>query len=169
MANVLFMGDIHEGHKNVCRFRTQFKSPEEHHQFIKKNYHEKVTKRDKVFLMGDTAFTLEALLEISTWQGKEKILICGNHDLDHLEMKTVCQYFDGVYSFLKYKEFWLSHCPIHPDELRGKFNIHGHTHNHNIDDPRYFNTSCENIDYTPISLHEIRQIMHTRNQKLNES
>ena len=80
-------------------------------------------------------------------------------------MKTVSQYYDEVYSLLKYKEFWLSHCPIHPDELRGKLSLHGHTHNHNIDDPRYFNTSCENIDYTPISLHEIREIMSIKNER----
>ena len=80
----------------------------------------------KYFLWGDIAFSFEALQEISTWAGHQKILICGNHDLDRIGMKTVSQYYDEVYSLLKYKEFWLSNCPIHPDELRGKFNIHGH-------------------------------------------
>lgn len=163
MANVLFIGDIHGGHKNICNFRPQFNSEKEHLEFIKDNYHKKVTKRDKVFFMGDIAFTLEALQEISTWVGHQKILICGNHDLDRIDMKTISQYYDEVYSFLKYKDFWLSHFPIHPDELRGKLSLHGHTHTHNIDDPRYFNTSCENIDYTPISLYEIREIMDKKN------
>ena len=126
MANVLFIGDIHGGHKNICNFRPQFSSEKEHLEFIKHNYHTKVTKRDKVFFMGDIAFSFEALQEISTWAGHQKILICGNHDLDRIGMKTVSQYYDEVYSLLKYKEFWLSNCPIHPDELRGKFNIHGH-------------------------------------------
>lgn len=165
MANVLFIGDIHGGHKNICNFRPQFNSEKEHLEFIKHCYHTKVTKRDKVFFMGDIAFSFEALQEISTWEGKQKILICGNHDLDRIGMKTVSQYYDEVYSLLKYKEFWLSHCPIHPDELRGKLSLHGHTHIHNIDDPRYFNTSCENINYTPISLHEIREIMSIKNER----
>ena len=165
MANLLFIGDIHGGHKNICNFRPQFNSEKEHLEFIKYNYHRKVTKRDKVFFMGDIAFSFEALQEISTWAGHQKILICGNHDLDRIGMKTVSQYYDEVYSLLKYKEFWLSHCPIHPDELRGKLSLHGHTHTHNINDPRYFNTSCENIDYTPISLHEIREIMSIKDER----
>lgn len=47
-----------------------------------------------------------------------------------------------------------------PDELKGK--IHGHVHSNNIDDLRYFNVSMENIDYTPISLEEIRSIFKSR-------
>ena len=39
MANVLFIGDIHGGHKNICNFRPQFNSEKEHLEFIKHNYH----------------------------------------------------------------------------------------------------------------------------------
>lgn len=126
MSNVWFVGDIHGGHKNVHKFRKQFSSEEEHFQHVKTNYHKVVGKRDKVFFMGDTAFTLERLQDVSTWVGAKKVLICGNHDTDHIPMKTLCEYFDEVYSLYKWHEFWLSHCPIHPEELRGKKNIHGH-------------------------------------------
>ena len=47
-----------------------------------------------------------------------------------------------------------------PDELKGKINLH--VHSNNIDDLRYFNVSMENIDYTPISLEEIRSIFKSR-------
>lgn len=161
MSNVLFLGDVHGGHKNITSFRTQFKSEEEHFHYVKERYHKKVTKRDKVYFMGDAAFTLERLKDISTWTASQKILIVGNHCTDKLSMKTLCEHFDEVYSFVKYKRFWLSHCPIHPNELRGKFNIHGHVHHKNVkdehgnDDKRYFNTSLENIDYEPIDLYKI--------------
>ena len=56
MANVLFIGDIHGGHKNICNFRLKFSSEKEHLEFIKHNYHTKVTKRDKVFFMGGYCF-----------------------------------------------------------------------------------------------------------------
>ena len=59
MANVLFIGDIHGGHKNICNFRSQFNSEKEHLEFIKHNYHKKVTKRDKVFFMGILLFLLK--------------------------------------------------------------------------------------------------------------
>ena len=93
---------------------------------------------------------------MKTWAGAKKILICGNQDLDHHTMKDLVEAYDEVYALKKYKEFWLSHAPIHPDELRGKVNIHGHTHYHNIADDRYVNVSMEQINYTPIELHEIR-------------
>ena len=79
MSNVWFIGDIHGGHKNVHKFRKQFDSEEDHYQHVKANFHKVVKKRDKVFFMGDTAFTLERLQDISTWVCDRKVLICGNH------------------------------------------------------------------------------------------
>lgn len=72
-------------------------------------------------------------------------------------MQDLCNAYDAVYSLFKYKDFWLSHCPLHPNELRGKKNIHGHVHFQSIPDSRYFNTSLENINYTPINVEEIRK------------
>jgi calcineurin-like phosphoesterase family protein len=52
--------------------------------------------------------------------------------------------------------FWLSHCPIHPNEMRKKtHNIHGHIHIEVIDDPRYICVSCEQVNYTPVLLDEL--------------
>ena len=52
MATVWFIGDIHAGHKNICKFRTQFTSEEEHYEFVKENYHKVVTKRGQGVLHG---------------------------------------------------------------------------------------------------------------------
>lgn len=168
MSNVWFIGDLHAGHKNIHKFRTQFESEEEHFQHMKQVYHSLVTKRDRVFFMGDTAFTKERLLDVGTWIG-HKTAILGNHCL---EMECTIQdyvgVFDDVQGFMKYKEFWLSHAPIHPNELRGKTNLHGHVHCATIPDDRYFNCSLENINYRPISLHEIRQIIEQREGQANE-
>ena len=157
MSAVYFLSDLHLGHKNICKFRTEFTSVEEHNAIIKENYHKRVTKRDTVYFLGDVAFDAESLADVKTWAGARKILIAGNHCLDHATMKELVEVYDEVYSLKKYKEFWLSHAPIHPDELRGKINMHGHTHYHNIDDNRYVNVSMEQINYTPIELHEIRR------------
>lgn len=157
MATVYFIGDIHAGHKNICKFRTEFSSEEEHFQFVKENYHRVVTKRDTVFFMGDIAFSKERLDDVSKWIGEQKVLIAGNHCLDNLTMKELVNSFDKVYALKKYKEFWLSHAPIHPEELRGKCNIHGHVHYATLDDNRYFNTSLENINYAPINIETIRE------------
>lgn len=157
MANVFFAGDLHLGHRNVHKFRTQFQAEEEHFHFVKERYHSVVGKRDKVYFMGDTAFTPERLADLATWYGERKVLICGNHDLDNLSMKDLVGVYDEIYAFCRYKQYWLSHCPIHPDELRGRLNIHGHTHDYSIDDGRYLNTSLEKIDMTPIDLHQVEK------------
>ena len=162
MSNVWFLGDLHAGHKNIHKFRTQFESEEHHFLSVKENYLKVVTKRDRIFFLGDTAFTKERLLDIGTWPG-EKIEILGNHSIEReLSIQDYLEVFDDVQGFMKYKEFWLSHPPIHPNELRGKVNLHGHVHNQTIPDGRYFNCSLENIEYKPISLDTIRK-------KLNKS
>ncbi len=60
--------------------------------------------------------------------------------------------FEEVHSMLKYKGMWLTHCPMHPDELRGKINIHAHVHEQTVmqgwgpwrkPDPRYVNTCVD--------------------------
>ena len=158
MANVWFMSDAHLDHKNICSLRKQFTSIEEHNAAIKENYHKVVTKRDVVFMLGDMCFSKESLADIKTWTAEKKILICGNHCAERgITMQDLCNTYDVVYSLHKYKGMWLTHAPIHPAELRGKFNVHGHTHDVNIEDERYLNCSMENINYTPIDLNEVRK------------
>jgi calcineurin-like phosphoesterase family protein len=161
MANVHFLGDLHLDHKNVCKFRDTFESVTHHNDVIKDNYHKVVTKRDKVFFMGDVAFSKESLQDLKSWSADRKVLILGNHDLERgVTMKELCDVYDEIYSLYKYKEFWLSHAPIHQLELRGKFNIHGHVHYKSIPCGEYINVSMENINYTPIDLQSIRDIIY---------
>jgi len=161
MANVFFCADLHLGHKNIHKFRTDFESEEHHRAIIKENYHNVVNKRDTVYMLGDICFSHEALNEIKSWKGR-KILICGNHDLAKgITMQDLCNTYDSVYSLLKYKEFWLSHAPIHPAELRGKYNLHGHVHFATLDDPRYFNCCLENTSYKPIDINAVRSRFNT--------
>lgn len=163
MSNVWFLSDTHLDHANITKFRVNFKSVEEHNAVIKENYHKFVTKRDLVFFLGDICFSREALNDMGSWVGAKKVLICGNHDLERgITMTDLCNTYDAVYSLYKYKNMWLSHAPIHPNELRGKMNLHGHVHFATLDDDRYFNCCLENTNYAPISLDEIRKIMYSR-------
>lgn len=157
--NTLFISDLHLGHNNICKFRTRFKTLEEHDNTIKENLLKAANKRQKIFILGDIAFSEEAgdwIVELSKLCNLEIVL--GNHDSSEGKHNTLKYVAAGikVHGLLKYKEACLSHCPIHPDEMRkSKLNIHGHTHNYNIDDNRYFNVSCENVGYNPIRYDEI--------------
>lgn len=53
-----------------------------------------------------------------------------------------------------YKNTWISHCPIHPQELRNRDgNIHGHLHNSIVPDLRYFNVNLDvnGYDFVPLT------------------
>lgn len=164
MANVWFTSDLHFGHKNIANFRKEVVSEEDNRARICWDWKDQVTKRDDVYVLGDAAFTIETLEEFGNLPGR-KFLIRGNHD--ELNPNLYLTYFDDIFGLRRYKEFWLSHAPIHPNELRGKVNLHGHVHYASIDDNRYVNMSVENIwkmGYKSlISLDEVRTLIKGNN------
>jgi calcineurin-like phosphoesterase family protein len=119
---------------------------------IIENYKKVVQKRDTVWFHGDIIFDPKYLEIVKDLQGNKKLLL-GNHDIEkkrNITLSDLLLVFDSVESLVKHKGTWLSHAPIHPDELRGAINIHGHTHYYNIDDDRYINVSVEQTQYAPI-------------------
>ena len=149
MSMVYVTSDWHLGHKSVCRWRTEFTSSEQHDELILKLYNSKVTKRDIVWFLGDIIFSKEYLQIVKDLPGTKR-LVLGNHDTERgIDVADLCLVFDDIHGLAAYKGAWMSHCPIHQDELRGKFNIHGHSHYHVVDDPRYYNACLEHTDYAP--------------------
>ena len=175
MSHVYFIGDLHFGHTGIERFRKKFPNEAVHRQFIMDTWTDLVTKRDVVYVLGDAAFTQEGLDDIKTLAGR-KILIRGNHDL--LPTESYLNVFEEVYGLLAWKGFWLSHAPIHPMELYGRTNIHGHCHRggptgvHTSrrqlrgfavgDKATYFNTCAEHLPtpYEPIEYHKMREMIN---------
>lgn len=160
MNTLWVTSDWHLGHRNILRYRSQFSSIEEHDEFIVQNYLRKVHNRDTVWFLGDIALSSAGLQKVAALPGYKR-LVLGNHDTDrHLSVKDYAPIFTGgIFSLVRLNTFWLSHAPIHPDELRGKRNVHGHTHTRNINDLRYFNVSLENTNYSPIKLQDIRGVL----------
>jgi len=161
VANVWFCSDLHFGHKKIGGFRYGYADSEEaNRKRISDDWRKSVTKRDIVYVLGDACFTMDTVEDFKNLPGK-KILIRGNHDL--LDTQVYLKYFESVFGLLKYKEFWLSHAPIHPNELRSKINLHGHVHYQDVDDQRYFNMSVESLwkrGYPSlISLEQIRNLI----------
>lgn len=157
MAEVYFLGDCHFGHRNILQFRPQFKTIKEHDDFIIDNINKVVSKRDKLILTGDTCFNRDALDCLRRIRCPAIHFVFGNHDDYNIDFKNEVNGICWVSGDFKYKEFWISHIPLHAEELRGKFNIHAHMHGSTLSDTkRYISTSCEQVGYTPISLQQIR-------------
>lgn len=161
MSRVYFISDLHLGHKNILNFSGNLRDgdcPIEHDHIIIAKWNSTVRKRDLVYVLGDVCMYKD--LSILDELGGRKILIRGNHDVQ--TTSEYLKYFEEVHGITRYKEFWLSHCPIHPAELRGKKNIHGHVHGSSIKnaygeyDERYINVCCEAIDSFPRPFEDIR-------------
>lgn len=167
MSNVLFLSDLHLDHQNICNFRTQFSSVKEHNECIKENYHKIVKPKDTVWFLGDVAFSKESLEDLKTWSGIKHIVL-GNHDGSSeskkrgYNIKDMLEVYSSIHGFTRQYGFWLSHCPIREEELRGRHCIYGHTHNELINDNRYLSVCMEHINYTPISLEQIRDEFKSR-------
>jgi calcineurin-like phosphoesterase family protein len=109
-----------------------------------------VHKRDLVLVLGDCGYDISRIKDLP---GRKKVLL-GNHDNFHA--KDYLEVFEDIIGPVKYKRFWLSHFPIHADELFGKSVICGHTHSKGINDDRYINMSIEMTGGKPISFQDIK-------------
>ena len=158
MSNIRVIADPHLGHRNICKYRP-FDTMEEHEQHIVDEWNSVVHKRDVVYVLGDAVFDSKSLYRIGQMKGR-KILVRGNHD--SLKAHEYLSVFEDVIGIIKKSGVWLSHAPIHPQELRGHFNIHGHVHNDTIPDDRYFNACIENIGYAPVLFQDIIKILESR-------
>ena len=161
MSKNYLIADTHFGHNGISeKFRTEFRDDESHNSTIHQNIMSVAGKRNHLWLLGDICFKEEYfrnLWEYSLYY--DSVHVClGNHD--HKRLPEFCvQHGIHVHGIVKEWGHWLSHAPIHPQELyRGK-SIHGHVHSNTVEDDRYFNVSCENIGYRPISLQEIKEQM----------
>jgi calcineurin-like phosphoesterase family protein len=135
--NKWIISDLHLGHKAICSFEPNrlgelIEDPAEHDSILESRWFSTIRPKDIVYVLGDVAFNVEALERFESWPGT-KILVKGNHD-DKAE-EIYRRIFTKTWGVLKYHKVWFSHAPIHPDELRGCPNIHGHVHSNIIRTP----------------------------------
>jgi calcineurin-like phosphoesterase family protein len=164
MSKVLFISDLHLGHDKIHEFaagyRGNCKNVDEHSEYIIEQWNSVVTKHDLVYVNGDVCFKKEYMPQLTKLNGT-KHLILGNHD--KFSLAEYLKYFNKIHGFSKYKgQAWLSHAPVHPQSLRGLFNIHGHVHQNSLDDLRYINISVEALNGRPVEWEMLKIIMDER-------
>jgi calcineurin-like phosphoesterase family protein len=129
-------------------------------------YNEMVDDQDRVYILGDAAFsTAHMQRSVGRMKGR-KVLVPGNHEPP--KMRKYFDLFDDVRGYVVKKGFIMSHIPIHPGSLsRWQLNIHGHTHANSIEeqygdqllgrplDDRYFCACVEQTNFRPILLDDI--------------
>ena len=171
MANIFFCSDHHFYHQNILTFKRddgtplrEFQDVNHMNEVMVQRHNERVRPNDKVYFLGDVTMSRNARgLEILGRMNGEKVLIKGNHDL--CKPQQYLQYFKDIRGSHQFDGMVLTHIPIHPDSLaRWGLNVHGHLHYQvvrlplsQIPDRRYYNVSMERINYTPISLEEVKK------------
>jgi calcineurin-like phosphoesterase family protein len=129
-------------------------------------YNELVDDRDRVYILGDVAFSPARMRDsVSRLKGR-KVLVPGNHEPP--KMRQYFDLFDDVRGYVVKKGFIMSHIPIHEGSLsRWNLNIHGHLHANTVkventmavsgqsDDMRYYCACVEHTNFRPILLDTI--------------
>ena len=180
MSNIFLISDTHFGHSNILTFTDnegkrlrEFDTVEEMDELMVQRWNSVVRPQDKVYHLGDVVMHKRALPILARLNG-EKVLIKGNHDKE--KISEYLKYFKDVRGTHQFDGMILSHIPIHPNSLaRWGTNVHGHLHsnfvtiykNYYDDEPlpdhRYFCVSVEQINYTPISLEDLKLKIKERN------
>ena len=155
--SVLFTSDLHLGH-DLASEKRGFQSVGEHDDFIIQTLKDQCHKNTVLWILGDVVMKGGEIRRLGEILGRKK-LVRGNHD--ELPTLEYMLYFEEIHGITKYKGMWLSHCPIHPQEMyRCTANIHGHIHKNTASpllDLPYFNV---NWDFwsRAVSLEEVKEL-----------
>lgn len=164
MSIAWVISDLHFGHRNITKYRPEFETMDQHDHTLLGNILSTVKKRDSLWILGDCFFqdhTLQYAKALSDAVDNLNF-VPGNHDTDTTERQVLLKgmigmgLFHQVGSMFKKGGFWLTHPPIHPAELRGKINIHGHVHNATVPDDNYINVCAENVFYKPVNMQMLK-------------
>ena len=195
-VNRFVVSDHHFGHTNSWeKFKLAdgsplrpFTSNEEMNETMIERHNAKVKEHDTVYFLGDVVINRKHLHLVKQLNGR-KILIRGNHDIfrDEDYREVGFEQIHGVRVFVD--KFILSHIPLHPDCVSGRFrvNVHGHLHANQIMkedlvkmdevdpetgmpyftlgskiDPRYLCVCVEQTDFTPLHFDEVESIIQKR-------
>lgn len=172
MVKTWVYSDPHFYHQNICKFMNGDKKlrpwddANEMTEDMIEWYNELVKPEDRVYILGDVAFSPANMRNAVSRLAGRKVLVPGNHEPP--KMRKYFDLFDDVRGYVVKKGFIMSHIPIHPGSLsRWKLNIHGHTHANGVEeqygdallgkplDPRYFCACVEQTNFRPIELDEI--------------
>lgn len=164
MRDIFVISDTHFNHENILKFLDSegktfrnFSCVEEMNETIVQRWNTVVKDEDIVYHLGDVYLGRSANTNelLSRLKGRKR-LILGNHD--NGKDRLLLAHFQKIVVWRMWPEFGLllTHVPVHPMNLRDFRNVHGHIHQNPSPGPEYFNACVEWIDYTPISIEELR-------------
>jgi len=165
-SNVFLTADLHFGHAKIIKYENRpFNSVEEMDEAMIKNWNGVVSKKDKIFVVGDVSFhNKERTTEIIQQLNGNKILIIGNHDQRSIQWWMDAG-FDEVSNYpIIYKE-WIviqHEPPTYINDAMPYFYIYGHVHSTEMYRTITKQSACvsaERWEYTPVNLEKIIELV----------
>lgn len=167
MTKTWVYSDPHFYHGNICKFTKEdgsklrpWDDADQMTEDMIRWYNELVRPDDRVYILGDVAFSSANMHKVIPRLMGRKVLVPGNHEPP--KMRKYFDLFDDVRGYVVKKGFIMSHIPIHPGSLsRWELNIHGHTHANQVlgeydrPDKRYYCACVEQTDFRPKLLDDI--------------
>lgn len=160
MNNQYIISDLHLGHHNMA-LKRGFNNSEEHDSYLINQWNSIVGKKDTVYVLGDITMEKKTPYHLLDQLNGIKNIVLGNHDRRQ-DIPELLKYVNSVSGMVQLKGLILTHCPIHPSQLkRFRKNVHGHTHDKFVKrfgifkDHRYINVSAEVINYKPVLISEL--------------
>lgn len=169
----------------------EFSSVEEMDETIIERHNSVVRPQDHWWNLGDVCMhrQLNKVAHLLKRMNGHKRLLLGNHD--QCKLREYLAHFEKVQSYRKIDGMMFSHIPIHPSSMgRSTANIHGHIHSNQGSFPPvvgkqmkftgdnvktavetvspYINLSVEVIDYTPVSLGQVKQMVEAAVKRWRE-
>lgn len=159
--SIYFTADTHFYYQDALIYQNRpFRNVREMNEGIIKNWNDRVSNDDSIYILGDFADTsYERVEELLKRLNGKKYIIRGNHD-DVLNMVNP-KLYEWIKDYHKLcinqLEIILFHYPIHSWEHKGKKALHFYGHIHSIQsDYRYsYNVGVDVNDMAPVSLEEI--------------
>lgn len=156
--NVNISSDFHFGHKVIVPKYRSYASVHEHDMLLLDKI-ANLRRNDILYVLGDFIFDCPNYEWYMSNIAKMPIrikLILGNHDSTRIYNNADrAPNIELQSPLLDYKHMWLTHCPIHPQEIRNRLGVvHGHLHRESLDDPRYFNVNLDqnNMEFVPLEV-----------------
>ena len=161
-----FTADNHFNHKNIIKYQNRpFKNVSHMNEVMIKNWNEKVSKSDRIFILGYLSMDTngENTQDILNQLNGAKFLIKGNHD--SWANKTALQKnFSWIRNYHTLREnnqvVILLHYPILQWDRRHKGSIHlyGHVHTEEVKElvgTKSYNVGVDVNNFYPVELYDI--------------
>lgn len=140
-----FISDTHLSHDRIIIFeRTEFKTIEEHDEFVKNKILSTVKADDTLYMLGDAGVMTDENIEFWKNLPCKTILIRGNHDTQKAKLLEAFDEVSDVPIFYR-KRILLSHEPL--PVTSETINIHGHLHGARLKSNNHLNISFREAKY----------------------